>query len=165
MVSRRRGLGGSSLALKIRSLQLDLRIFFVAFFCWDEWHILKTGQQKTAGNCGICKGSWKLEPLGFFGRTFFYRLLFHPHVPTHLFLKVDLQCCESKIGKVRVVQHIDMDTLVDATYDYVMPRTPFGVAIAAECCVIATGINTRVKDWMPSRSATTLGDWAWQRAQ
>lgn len=44
---------------------------------------------------------------------------------------------------------MDMDTLVDATYDYVMPRTPFGVAIAAECCVIATDINTRVKDWMP----------------
>ena len=40
---------------------------------------------------------------------------------------------------------MDMDTLVDATYDYVMPRTPFGVAIAAECCVIATDINTRVE--------------------
>ena len=27
-----------------------------------------------------------------------------------------------------------------------LPRTPFGVATAAGCCVIATGINTPVKD-------------------
>ena len=65
-------------ALKIGSLKLDLRILFVAFFCWDEWHILKKGQQKTAEHCGIC--SWKLEPLGFFGLTFYL-----PTFPTHLF--------------------------------------------------------------------------------
>ena len=141
-VSRRRGRG-----VKPRLENQIPKAWSQIFF---EWHILKKGQQKTAENCGICKGSWKLESLGFFGLIFLNQLLFHPHVPTHLFLKVDLQCCESKIGKVRVVQHIDMDTLlINATYDYVMPRTPFGVAIAAECCVIATGINTRVKDWMP----------------